>query len=149
MARFSTQIERSLNEFDRKQIHFVIHDDFQKDARAVYRELLLFLQVDPYFQPVFQTVNPNKRLRSPLLQTIMRNPPEPVRKIARALLPVEWRTAAKRSIKRMNTSYVKRAPMQPETRKRLQQEFTDEVKRLGELLGRDFSHWVTNGQGFR
>jgi len=44
-------------------------------------------------------------------------------------------------LRKMNASPEKRAPMDPELRARLKREFAPEVDRLGELLGRDLTHW--------
>jgi hypothetical protein len=41
-----------------------------------------------------------------------------------------------------NSEAKPRAPMSPELRRQLLDEFTPEIERLGEVIGRDLSHWL-------
>jgi hypothetical protein len=42
---------------------------------------------------------------------------------------------------RANSSPERRPPMDPELRRRLLNEFTPQIRRLGDLIGRDLSAW--------
>jgi hypothetical protein len=146
VAKYTQQIKRYIEVFGRSNIHFIIFDDFKNKTSEVYRQTLSFLEVDEHFQPEFQIVNAGRRrhVRNKTLRNLVRNPlslwlvqniaPHPGKGLP--LLLKLWG--------RLNNRYEPIPEMNPETRKRLQQEFTEEVEQLSELIGRDLTHWVKN-----
>lgn len=140
MARFSSQIERYIQIFGCNHVYVIVYDDFKSDSAAVYRDTLRFLGVDDdTFQPEFHIINSSKRVRVLAVQYFLRDPI--VRRLGRALLPGTLREAVKSAIIERNVQNMPPPPMDPELRRRLQAEFTPEVERLSELLGRDLTHW--------
>jgi hypothetical protein len=85
-------------------------------------------------------VNGNKTVRSARLQSALRDRNTLLWRAAR-IVPFEVRRKVQRRLKKLNTRFEPRVPMQPELRRKLQVEFRSEVRRLGELIGRDLSHW--------
>jgi hypothetical protein len=140
LATFSVQVERYLETFGPDRVHVVLHDDMVRDIAGVYAETCRFLDVDPAHQPSFSLVNSNKTVRSTRLQTALRDRNTVLWRAAR-IVPFELRRKIQRRLKALNTRFEPRAPMQPELRRKLQAEFRSEVRRLGELIGRDLSHW--------
>ncbi|MFN3533080.1 MAG: sulfotransferase domain-containing protein [Candidatus Brocadia sp.] len=141
VVKFTEQIKRYFDTFGRNKVHVIIYDDFKKDTAKVYRETIEFLHVDNSFQPDFKVINPNKRVRIRTLQHFLKTPPSAVRTIGKLLLPQSFRDVLLNRLKKFNTQYVPRQPMSPELRRRLQEEFTSEIKSLSELLERDLTHW--------
>lgn len=143
VARYHEQVKRYFDTFGRDQVHVIIHDDMQRDIATTYRSVLWFLEVDEQFQPEFTTVNANKEARTRWGTYLYSQYPPTVRRIGRILLPSQrLQRAVVSTLRRLNTRYVKRPPMKPETRRRLCREFAADVERLSQLLGRDLTHWT-------
>jgi hypothetical protein len=135
---YSTQVERFLQHFDRSQIHIISYDDLKANAAAVYRGVLVFLDLDPSFAPDFRIVNPAKQRRSARLQSRLKRwfaAP------ARALLPPRLRLDLINVVDRFNSKAVERAPLKKDLKAKLKSECLPGMIRLTELVGNDFTHW--------
>lgn len=141
VVRFSGQVARYLDRFGRDAVHIILQDDFARNARAVFREALDFLDVDPEFQPEFITENTNKTIRSMWLSNFLVRPPAWVAAPVMALLPRTRRRNLRERIKTANAVTREREPLDPALRNRLAAELRPDVDRLAELIGRDLSHW--------
>jgi hypothetical protein len=62
-AKYSEQIQRFFDVFDRSQVKIVIYDDFREDNLAVYKDVLTFLEVDSGFKPEVLEINRSKDMR--------------------------------------------------------------------------------------
>lgn len=143
VARFSVQVGRYLDVFDRKKIHVILFDDLQSDAAQVYQRTLSFLNVDPGFCPDFRLVNAGKSFRNKWLHRSMIDPPKIVQFLAGPLLRNSTiRAALKRWIKLLNTKTRSNPPLDPDLRERLTAEFAPEVEELARLIRRDLSLWL-------
>jgi hypothetical protein len=149
MAMFSEQIERYFDAFGRERVLVNVVDDLKADPSGVYRRTLAFLGVDPSFQPTFDVVNANKRFRSGALVTVLREPPDWVSAVSRLVAGPETRLRLKRMLKRLNTAYEARAPLDPAFLARLRNDLRPEVERLSALLDRDLTHWCREPEGER
>lgn len=142
---FTEQIERYLDVFPQDQVQINLFDDFKSDTMSVYRRTLEFLEVDPEFVPEIEVVNANKTMRSKwVMDTFVRNPPNWVSTTANILFPPGVRDRIKNAIKRVNTNYHARQPLDAPLRLRLARETQPEIDRLGRLLGRDLRHWYSD-----
>ena len=141
VGRYSEQVKRYFDVFGRVNVLVIIFDDFKANTAKVYKETLCFLGVGDDFQPVFEIINANKRARTKFLASLLRNPPQIAQSLAKLAMPQQLRQGLIEALKRYNTVYEPRPPMNPELRKSLQAEFVLEVERLSELLGRDLTHW--------
>lgn len=144
VVKFTEQGKRYFDMFGRDKVQVIIYDDLRKDTAKVYQETLGFLNVNDSFRPDFKVINPNKRVRTRTLQHLLKTPPSLVRIAGKLLLPQSCRNLLLNGLKKLNTQFVPRQPMSPELRRRLQKEFTPEIKNLSELLGRDLTHWCTD-----
>jgi hypothetical protein len=142
-ARYAAQLERWFEVFAREQCHVMVFDDFTADPATEFRKLLEFLDVDPSYLPrSFEVRNPSRRTRSSW--RAFKNS-APVRWARHRLVPVligSTRTAQLAG--RIKASQVvrpakPRPPLDPDLRRRLEDEFAEDVARLSELLGRDMS----------
>ncbi len=92
-------------------------------------------------------VNSNKTVKSRFLLNLVKHPPAKLLEIGKHFIPLPQETrrvileGMKDRVKKMNTQVKPRLSLDPELRKTLQKEFAPEVERLGQLLGRDLSHW--------
>jgi len=136
-ARYAEQLTRYRERFPAAQVHVIVFDDFKRDAGAVYAEVLRFLGLAP-FTPNLKVVNRNKRVRSRALHDVLQNPRSPVNR-----LPKPLNTFTYKALDRLNSAVETRVPLDAEVAEQLKRDFTPEVERLSELLGRDLSHWIT------
>jgi hypothetical protein len=146
VAGFTRQIQRYFEVFGRERVQVVLYDDFAADTAAVYRRMLGFLGVEPTRMPEgFPVINGNHRVRSPFLRDLMSDPL--VRGTALALrswMPRRLFTTLQQlesQLMQLNFRPARRPPLDEELRQRLKEDFAPEVAQLGELLGRDLSHW--------
>jgi hypothetical protein len=140
VAKYTQQIERYLTTFGRENVHIIVYDDFKENTAKAYREVLQFLEVNDTFQPKFNIINANKRLRSIALRKFLLQRPRVTRWVGK-LMPPKLRHSVYHGLKAFNTVYEARPPIDPQLRMELQEEFAPEVERLSELLGRDLTYW--------
>ncbi len=145
-ANYTEQVRRYFHVFGRDRVRVVLYDDFASDTPSVYRRTLEFFGAKELdFQPEFKVVNGSKSVRSGVLRAILRDPRIWVAGLAiRSFTPQFVFTAMQRvetRLRRMNASPQKRQPLAPGLRAQLKGEFTAEIDRLGELLGRDLTCW--------
>lgn len=145
LGRFGTQVERLLSVFPRSQVKLILFDDFAASPRAVYDDVIRFLDLPHDHRTDFPRINDNKRARIDWLRRFARKPPPLLRDAVRGLktaVGAEGISAAKKKLVALNTSKERRPPLTAEFRAELVAAFQDEVAMLGRLLDRDLSHWV-------
>lgn len=145
MARFADHVERYLTAFGRDRVHVTLFDDFRRDTAGAYAEVVRRLGCDPAFAPAFPIVNPRKSVHSRSVQRIVRDPPAFLRVAARRLLPLGMRVRSRNVLYRLNTRAADASPMSDALRAQLRAEFAPDVRRLSELIGRDLSAWLPQG----
>lgn len=141
-VRYGRQLRRYLDVFGPERVHVIIFDRFRDDTAGVFKETCEFLEVDPSFAPTIEVVNPNKRVRSRAIRRLVQRPPEPLRKVLHAVTSRETRRRRGRSLRRLNTRYVRRPPAPPAVTESLRPLVADEVSELKELVGIDLSFWL-------
>ncbi len=129
---YAKQIKRYFNVFGRENVHVIIFDEFESNTNSVYTETLKFLEVDPDFQPTIRILNQNK---------VRRRLPGIISNNATRIVPQRHRHRVQWIVK---ARFKSREPMNPDTRKILQQEFKPKVNQLSKLLDYDLSHWSNN-----
>ena len=147
VVKFTEQIQRYFDCFEREQVHIIIFDDFKNDTNKIYKETLEFLGVDPNFKTEFTPRNPNRQVHSASLQKMIIHPPSKVLEIGKFLFPFprsvrrKFLENIKKRLKRFNTQTAPRPSLDPEFHRSLQKELAPEVERLSFLLGRDLTFW--------
>ncbi len=134
------QIARFLNAFDPSRVLVVVHDDLKRDTPGAFRRVLEFLDVDADFQPDFRRYNASKQPRSKTLRNLLKRPPR-LLSAPFLIFPRELREKALGVTIELNSKYGPRRPLTAEFEHELRERFAPEVRRLGELIGRDLSHW--------
>jgi hypothetical protein len=144
-ALLGDQLERWLGFFNRGQLHVIVFDDFSAQTAVEFRKALAFLEVDDSFEPEsFDAHNASYRPRGRIgraYRRLLRNPAS--RWVSGRALPAalgEARTArlANRfGARRMSRQPHEPEPLSPELRHQLEEEFTADVTKLGQIIGRD------------
>jgi hypothetical protein len=140
-ARYVEQIERYLDAFGPEKVHILLFDDFKKDTAGVFKETLSLLRVEDSFHPKFKVVNPNKVLRSRLVQEFLVAPPLPMVWLANKITPYPFQGRFLNWLRDLNSRREDRPALDLDLRFRLQSEFQPEIERLARLIGRDLSMW--------
>jgi hypothetical protein len=139
-----SQLQRLLSIFPRQQVHCLLFDDFVRDTRRAYEQLLAFLDVPDDGRVQFPRINENRRHRSRMLAYLLLRLPDSVGKalrLGKRTLGLEY-WGIGRYLVPLATRPGQREPLDPELQRRLISTFHDDVLLLSELLGRDLSSWL-------
>ena len=152
-ALLGEQVARWIGKLGRDRVHVVVFDDFAKDTPAEFQKVLRFLGIESTFRPQsFDVYNASHKKRggaARLVRPLLRN--RFSRWVSGRALPAligETRTVrlAKRfGARRLTKEAQERAPLDPAVRRQLESEFTDDVRMLGGLIGRDLiNEWFAS-----
>lgn len=145
ITRMGAQIERMLGTFPRSQVKIVVFDDFVKDTRGSYLDVLKFLDLPDDGKTFFPRVNENKIHRFPVMAKFLFRPPDWAAPVVNAMK--RGVGAQRQRIAAMVVDTImKSAPresLRPEFRRELADYFRDDVSLLSRLTGHDLSHWVS------
>jgi len=142
VARYSEQVQRYFDTFDRDQVYVIIFDDFKEDTAREYTRALKFLGVNPTPATQLHVVNPAKMPRNHKLNMMLKYPKgTPWYARIRALTPPFIRRPISTMLHKWITVPLQKPPLDPVLRAELQREFLPDVEKLSTLLGRDLTHW--------
>ena len=142
VAAYTEQVQRYFEAFGREKVHVIVFDDFAASTPTAFRGVLEFLKVDPEIEIEFEVRNPARVPQSLALTKLIQKPRSPARTIARMLIPTGLRHRLLRRLIALNSKRAGKAEVDADLRDSLRRDFVDEVSRLGDLLGRDLSHWT-------
>jgi hypothetical protein len=143
MAAFADQVQRYFNTFGRQNVHVILHDDLKSDIARVYRNVLEFLEIDPTYRPEFTRFNETRPIQYMPFHRFFNRPKTrgAIQKNAQKFSKKLRAKFADLLIWLCRPPY--RSPkLDPTVRTRLATLFDNEVRALGELLGRDLSNWI-------
>ena len=144
MASFGEQVERLLTTAPADRVKVFVFDDFARDPRRAYVESLEFLGLPDDGRREFPRVNEAKGHRYPGLSRVLAARSGPIASIIHGLKRYSDRhkdglVAKVRQLLKVGRS---RPKLRPEFEQELRDYFAPDVARLGDLLGRDLSHWT-------
>ncbi len=142
VVTFSTQVQRYLDRFDRKQVKIVLFDDFVRDTPGVYAEILTFFDVDSTIPADFNVHGAAQEIRNPGIKQFLRRNKWLRQSIARTI-PSEMRGRIGHFLASIGPVPEQRSKtMDPELRQQLMEQFKPEIETLSTLIDRDLSHWL-------
>lgn len=142
---YADSVARYLRVFGEDKVHVVIYDDFSRDPESSYRDVLEFLEIDPTFKPEFKVHMPVVHVRSVVLQRFRIRWERWERQYAAfRFLPGRVRDAVRWRLRALNEKAGSRPPLSPDFQDFLKKQFSEDVGRVGALLGRDLGHWCGN-----
>jgi hypothetical protein len=136
---FAAQVRTYSKVMGRENLLIILFDDFKRDTGEVFRQTCKFLGVTPDVRLEFPVVWSNPSFRSRALAKFIRQPPRPVRRLGRLIVPRRIRAKLVNVLNAWNSTRAPRQPMPAELRNRLTAEFAAQVRELSALLGRDLS----------
>ena len=142
-VRFSEQVKRYFNAFEKSNVHIIIYDDFAANPATLVNETLVFLGLNNDFLVNYEIVNPNKQIKSFRLHRVIKKPSEKLKKLARILLPAKkLRYHIMKAFTNWNISAGKRSEMSQPLRQKLQAELKDDILLLSHLIDKDLTGWL-------
>ena len=144
LVHYAEHLGRYFEVFGHDRVHVVLFDEFTADPPAAYARVLDFLGLEPDERQEFPVIHANRRPRSSALHRALHGS-GPARRLARAVVadPARRRAIGRR-LSELNRRSEPRRALDPSLRRRLEEEFAPEVRRLGALLGRDLTTlWAT------
>lgn len=141
-GRLGSQLRRIMEIVPINQLKVIIYDDFVKDARRVYLEVLDFLKIPDDGRVQFLAINERRRPKNYVLLRY-------ISFLVKLWLPLRVRVTGGRGfgigdrLNRLLTDPVnKEEKMSIEGRRYLIDYYREEIHLLEELLERDLSHWL-------
>ena len=135
---YHAALSRYFARFARERVKVILFDDLTANPRAVVRDLLEFLEVDPAFE--IDTATRHNRATAP--RSIILN--EVIYRSGRAIhgiLPARIRNTGLTA--RVQRFFLRSpAPLPASIRQRLIEQFRDDVGETSALIGRDLSSWL-------
>ncbi len=144
LASLGYQVERLLKIFPREQIKIIFFEDFIKNPKSTYEDVLKFLNVPSDGRIHFPKINESKTHRSKIIGWLTQTPPRPILKIIRfsrnylginIYYPLLW-------ARKLNNKPRKRKDLRPEFRKKLVESFQQDTTKLSALLGKTLENWL-------
>lgn len=151
VASLGAQVQRLFETVGRERAHIIVFDDFVKDTLASYRAVLDFLEIDYDGQTEFERRFDSQMYRFRWLQYLFFITATRGGKFVDTL---ERRRRKYREdgtirpnlvkrITKLNKGPKKPAPLSPRMVEVLRRDLHDDVRLLGQLLGRDLGYWLT------
>jgi Sulfotransferase domain len=136
-AKFAEQLERYLHSFPEENVNGVLLEELASDPTNTYSGLLRFLDLDDSFRPEFAVHNIAHEPRSERAQRVLRQTPQGLRSVGRALVPRRLRRRLRLGMVYANLRYRPIAPLRSDLRRELEAEFEAEVSQIEAILGRE------------
>lgn len=139
MGQYSEALAEYQTLFDRSQLLVLFYEDLIGDERALWERLCAFLEIDPLDEaPRQRTLNKSGQPRSELMQRLLKS--FRLRKAVKKLIPYKGAVLIKEKLDKVNLRRF--PPLDPVNRKRLQDYYRQDIKRLEGLTGRDLDPWL-------
>lgn len=141
VCKLGAQIDRLLEVFPREQVHIVVFDDFVRDTKTCYENVLHFLQVPLDERTEFPPENVRRHFKSQQVAWINWKIRDLGASVKRKLGIVRSFDVLDK-LNRLNERKEERPKLKPELKKKMVAEFRADIEKLANLTHRDLSHWL-------
>lgn len=135
VGAYSRYVEKYIDTFGKQQVKIVFLEDFSKDTPTIYREILQFLEIDTSHSPKFTNYNSSNTLWAKKFVSNNRG----LRRIV-PMIPSSFRHQIAGLLGKAKTS---NNEIDLSLRRRLNQEFEQEIDRIAAISQRSLQHWKT------
>lgn len=143
---YAKQIKNFLKYFPKENMYFMIFEDFIKDIEGESKKLFEFLAIEKDIEINYNLwVNKPQEMKNPLLVKFFRKSKGFLTKITSARFTKNMQGPLINGLKRIvlkrneeTVAYTKN----PKTCKKLMIEFTEDIKELEKIIGRDLNLWI-------
>lgn len=146
LAKFGEQLEFLFSIFPKEQVKVIFLDDYSKDMRSVYLDILNFLDIPDDGRKEFPRINQNFEYKSKFSQFLMHPPKWLYIPIVSVLNFLDKNSAGKigslhESIRNKLTKPSDRNTLDTEVYNEVLEYFLEDIQKLELLTGRDLSSW--------
>ncbi|MBA3525549.1 MAG: sulfotransferase [Pseudomonadota bacterium] len=159
-ARFGTFVERMFAAVGRDRCLVVVFDDLVADTASQSTRIVDFLGLNPIEPAAPRPRRATYQVRYPWLQRLLKRPPEPLRPVLagrhyrRRVVEdaagdegggdaIEKMLSIRKKLLRWNRVPGVKRPVPLAVQQDIKARLQGEIGHLGELIGRDLSHWLT------
>ncbi|MEO0740864.1 MAG: sulfotransferase domain-containing protein [Bacteroidota bacterium] len=138
---YAKHLERYWAHYPKDQVGVWLHDDLRQDAASVCAEVFEFIGVDPSYEVQTERYNASGVPKNAWLDRAIRagrNAAPSVKRLVRQWMPDSLYS----HVRSAHNRNFEKPQMKSGTRAHLAEVFRPDVERLGQLLGRDLSHWL-------
>lgn len=164
LGKLGQYVEQFISVVGRERCFFALYDDVKKDSAALYREVLEFLGLPPFEHHDTEPKRRGRAYRIGWLQRLLKRPPGITRKIMAGnqyrqrvesleklqkdnSIVVRAISRSRKALLRWNEVDARPIQMSPEVRSQIRANYKDDIAHLGEIIGRDLSHWLAEKPG--
>jgi hypothetical protein len=148
VGRFGKYVEQLYRLAGPEKCMVIVFDDFKSQMLNVYKNVLTFIDVDYDGRTEFPHKQVSKTYRFHWLNRLLWHPPKrvehAVRKLDKPPKGTKKRSSVSRvisKIRQFNVIKKPLPPLEPQMRAILQESYSEDIDKLGQLLHRDLSHW--------
>lgn len=136
-ALYYSQVKKYFDVFGKEKVRVYILEEFMNNQKGSYRSIFEFLGVDEDFTPDFKKSNEGGELRSEFIKKLLlvKHP------FLKRLMPVDYRAKIKDFFLNINIKKGNKPELNPETRKKLEAFFREDMDKLEDLLDRTIPAW--------
>jgi hypothetical protein len=148
VGRFGKYVEQLYRLAGPEKCMVIVFDDFKSQLLDVYKNVLTFIHVDYDGRTEFPHKQVSKTYKFHWLNRLLWHPPKrvehAVRKLDKPPKGAKKRSTVSRvisKIRQFNVIKKPLPPLEPHIRDILQESYSEDIDKLGQLLHRDLSHW--------
>lgn len=143
--KYYDQVKRYFDEFDKKHILVILHDDFVKDNEKTYEDVLSFLEVNSDFRPNFSVVHGSKAARFDWLNRAVNYPP--FKNTLYKIMGRSFYTKTHKFLSRFLMKKTHRNPIPDSIREEVEVQTKPQLEKLSKLLNVNLvSKWIKNAK---
>lgn len=132
-------LKRYIDLFGRENVQIHLYEDFQRQPQQMLDRLCSHIGVDTFQPDMSRSHNVGGLHKSHTVKQLLTRP-NPLRFIARTLLPEPIRVKGRERIKRLALKSA--PPLNAEIWTHLLDRYRDDILRVQDLIGRDLRHWL-------
>lgn len=133
-VKYTEHLKRYTEIFPKEQIKVIIFDDFKNNTEKVYKDILVFLDVDPNFKPDFKVYNPSFEIRFEFLSSLYIHFTH--LGLHGKALPDIMKNIINKTLKKSKATG-KKERLDPHLKLELMKKFKPEVEKFSAFIGRD------------
>ena len=147
LGKFSKYIEKLFATYPREQIKVILLDDLHADTKAVYEDILVFLEIPSDGRDEFPRVNARFENKSQFMAKLFHPSPRVYQLFMETISFfgtgfMEKVSVVYDKLERLNTKPTQGSEMDAEFRRYLTEYFREDIEKLSALLDRDLSAWL-------
>ena len=136
---YYSQVKAYLDAFGQDKVRIYFFEQLKSDALGLMQDIYRFIGVRDDFIPQIRRYNVSGIQRSQFINRLLSSP-SMFKRIIKRLLPEKAGKDLSLALRRIN---LKKPEMEPELKELLTESYSDDIRLLGKLVGRDLSHWYT------